>query len=188
MNDIISKSISEHFDLEEFSKNILPNKIDEVSKIIISALKKNNKIMWCGNGGSASQAEHLSAELIGGLNKKKIEPFFSLCLNSDSSFITAWSNDSSYDDIFLRLIKAYGHKNDILVLLSTSGNSQNLINAALEAKNIGIKIVSFTGNDGGQLKKISNYNINIDSDSTPRIQEMHIMVGHIICDLIERFA
>lgn len=185
MNDIIIKSISEHFNLEEFSKNILPNKIDEVSKVIIDTLKKNNKIMWCGNGGSASQAEHLSAELIGGLNKKKIDPFFSLCLNSDSSFITAWSNDCGFNEIFSRQVKAYGGKNDVLILLSTSGNSKNQIDAAKLAKQLGIVIISFTGNSGGELKDLSDFNINIQSNSTQRIQELHIMIGHIICDVVE---
>lgn len=185
MDNLIKKSIKNHFELEEFAKNKLPQKIREASSLLLNALGEEKKIMWCGNGGSASQAEHLSAEMLGGLNKKKIDPFFSMCLNSDSSFITAWSNDSSFDEIFSRQIKAFGKKNDILILLTTSGNSPNQINAAKMAQNLGVKVLSFTGNDGGELSGLSDCNINIESDSTQRIQEMHIMIGHILCDVIE---
>lgn len=186
MDDSIIKAISNHFDLKEEALNNYPHQIEKIGKLLISTLKNKNKLMWCGNGGSAAQAEHLSAELLGGLNKKKIEPFFSLCLNSDSSFLTAWSNDSSFDEIFSRQIHAFGKENDILILLSTSGNSKNQINAAKACKKIGVKVISFTGNEGGLLKKESDLNFNVNSSSTQRIQEMHIMIGHIICDFVEK--
>lgn len=186
MDDSIIKAISNHFDLKEEALNNYPHQIEKIGKLLISTLKNKNKLMWCGNGGSAAQAEHLSAELLGGLNKKKIEPFFSLCLNSDSSFLTAWSNDSSFDEIFARQIHAFGKENDILILLSTSGNSKNQINAAKACKKIGVKVISFTGNEGGLLKKESDLNFNVNSTSTQRIQEMHIMIGHIICDFVEK--
>ena len=186
MDDSIIKAIRNHFDLKEEALNNYPHQIEKIGKLLISTLKNKNKLMWCGNGGSAAQAEHLSAELLGGLNKKKIEPFFSLCLNSDSSFLTAWSNDSSFDEIFSRQINAFGKENDILILLSTSGNSKNQINAAKACKKIGVKVISFTGNEGGLLKKESDLNFNVNSSSTQRIQEMHIMIGHIICDFVEK--
>ena len=106
-------------------------------------------------------------------------------MNSDSSFITAWSNDNSFDNVFSRQVQAFGKKGDILILLTTSGNSLNQINAVKICRNLGVNVVSLTGNDGGKLLKLSDYNINIDSSSTQRIQEMHIMIGHILCDLIE---
>ena len=99
MDKIISQSLKEHFDLKDHLIKDLSSKIKEVASLLIQTLKDNNKLMWCGNGGSAAQAEHLSAELLGGLNKKKVNPFFSICLNSDSSFITAWSNDNSFDNV-----------------------------------------------------------------------------------------
>ena len=175
--------------IEEHTKTI--NKIDKLEidnavKIIINALNNGSKIFWCGNGGSASQANHLSAELIGGMHKNKINPFNSICLNVDTAFLTAWSNDDSFENIFSRQLQANAKKGDILIGLSTSGNSSNINNAATYAKQSGIKVISLTGNDGGKLKSISDWNINIDSNSTQRIQEMHILIGHIICDLIER--
>ena len=185
MDKIISQSLKEHFDLKDHLIKDLSSKIKEVASLLIQTLKDNNKLMWCGNGGSAAQAEHLSAELLGGLNKKKVNPFFSICLNSDSSFITAWSNDDSFDNIFSRQIQAFASKGDALILLTTSGNSLNQINAAKICKKLGINVISITGKSGGELLKISDYNINIDNNSTQRIQEMHIMIGHIICDIIE---
>tara|TARA_B100000965_G_scaffold75930_1_gene60169 strand:+ start:6026 stop:6598 length:573 start_codon:yes stop_codon:yes gene_type:complete len=184
MNKLLIKQF-----IEEHSETIMKFdelKIDSAIKIMIDALDNGSKIFWCGNGGSASQANHLSAELIGGMHKNKISPFNSICLNIDTAFLTAWSNDDSFENIFSRQLKASGKKGDILIGLSTSGNSNNINNAATYAKKAGIKVISLTGNDGGKLKNISDLNINVDSNSTQRIQEMHILIGHIICDLIER--
>lgn len=185
MNKLILQSLKNHFDLKDKMVQDLPLQIEEIASLLIKTLQNNNKLMWCGNGGSAAQAEHLSAELLGGLNKRKVSPFFSICLNSDSSFITAWSNDNSFDNVFSRQIQAFGEKGDSLILLTTSGNSSNQINAAKICKNLGVNVISLTGSSGGELLKLSDYNINIDSNSTQRIQEMHIMVGHILCDIIE---
>lgn len=180
---LIRKSIEEHARaIEKFDEN----QINEVIKLMINSIDKGSTIFWCGNGGSASQANHLSAELVGGMYKNKISPFNSICLNVDTAFITAWSNDDSFENIFSRQLQANGKKGDILIGLSTSGNSSNIINAATYAKKTGIKVISLTGNDGGKLRSISDLNINIDLNSTQRIQEMHILIGHIICDLIER--
>ena len=180
---LINKFIVEH---SKTIKKIDELKIDNAIKIIIDAIDNGSKIFWCGNGGSASQANHLSAELIGGMHKNKIKPFNSICLNVDTAFLTAWSNDDSFENIFSRQLQANAKKGDILIGLSTSGNSSNINNAAIYAKKFGIKVISLTGNDGGKLKSISDLNINIDSNSTQRVQEMHILIGHIICDMIER--
>tara|TARA_Y100000816_G_scaffold285870_1_gene266120 strand:+ start:871 stop:1437 length:567 start_codon:yes stop_codon:yes gene_type:complete len=180
---LINQFIEEH---SETIKKIDELKIDNAIKIIIDAIDNGSKIFWCGNGGSASQANHLSAELIGGMHKNKIKPFNSICLNVDTAFLTAWSNDDSFENIFSRQLQANAKKGDILIGLSTSGNSSNINNAAIYAKKFGIKVISLTGNDGGKLKSISDLNINIDSNSTQRVQEMHILIGHIICDMIER--
>ena len=180
---LINQFIEEH---SETVKKFDSSKIDKAVKIMIDALNNDSKIFWCGNGGSASQANHLSAELIGGMHKNKIKPFNSICLNVDTAFLTAWSNDDSFENIFSRQLQANAKKGDILIGLSTSGNSSNINNAAIYAKKFGIKVISLTGNDGGKLKSISDLNINIDSNSTQRVQEMHILIGHIICDMIER--
>ena len=180
---LINQFIEEH---SETIKKIDELKIDNAIKIIIDAIDNGSKIFWCGNGGSASQANHLSAELIAGMHKNKIKPFNSICLNVDTAFLTAWSNDDSFENIFSRQLEANAKKGDILIGLSTSGNSSNINNAAIYAKKFGIKVISLTGNDGGKLKSISDLNINVDSESTQRIQEMHILIGHIICDLIEK--
>ena len=180
---LIKQFITEH--AETIKKINLP-KINEAIELIIHAIDNNSRVFWCGNGGSASQANHLSAELVGGMNKIKINPFNSICLNVDTAFITAWSNDDSFENIFKRQLQANGKKGDILIGLSTSGNSSNINNAAQYSKESGIKVISLTGNSGGKLKKISDLNINVDSNSTQRVQEMHILIGHIICDLVER--
>jgi len=180
---IIIKSIKKHSDM---LKSIDQDKIIKASESIIKRLRNGKKIFWCGNGGSASQANHLSAELVGGMYQKKIQPFQSICLNVDTAFITAWSNDDSFDNVFVRQLEALGDNNDVLILLSTSGNSQNIINAIKYANLKGIKSISLTGNDGGEAKKLGGININVKTDDTQRIQEMHILIGHIICDLIEQ--
>ncbi len=175
--------------LKEHSKSLDKIDIDRINtatELIKKSLTSGNKVFWCGNGGSAAQANHLSAELIGGMYKDKKAPFKSICLNVDTAFISAWSNDDSFDNIFVRQLEALADSGDVLIALSTSGNSQNIINAVKYCKKKEIIIVSLTGFDGGELKKKSDLNINIPVDSTQRVQEMHILVGHIICDLIEK--
>jgi|TARA_Y100000768_G_scaffold209062_1_gene157496 D-sedoheptulose 7-phosphate isomerase len=179
---IISESIFKHI---EVAKNIDQNLIQKASDILISTIKSGNSVFWIGNGGSASQANHLSAELVGGMFKNKKSPFRSICLNTDTAFITAWSNDDTFDNIFTRQLEAIANPNDLIIMLSTSGNSVNIINAAKYAANNKLKSISLTGNDGGELKNLSNLNINIADHSTQRIQEMHIIIGHIICELVE---
>ena len=180
---IIIESIKKHSDI---LKSIDQAKIHSASEAIIKRLNNGNKIFWCGNGGSASQANHLSAELVGGMYQKKNKPFQSICLNVDTAFITAWSNDDSFDNIFVRQLEALSDNGDVLVVLSTSGNSSNIVNATKFAQSNNLKVISLTGNDGGDVKNSSDINININSDNTQRIQEMHILLGHIICEITEQ--
>ena len=183
MTDLINSSIKSH---AEALNLIDEKKIHQASDLIKKSLSENNTVFWCGNGGSASQANHLSAELIGGMYKDKKSPFKSVCLNVDTAFITAWSNDDSFDNIFSRQLESLAQSGDILIALSTSGNSKNIINAVQYCNKNDIKIISLTGFDGGLLKDYSDININISINSTQRIQEMHILIGHIICDIIEK--
>ena len=182
MKDLINSSLKSH---AEALKLIDEKKIYQASDLIKKSLSENNTIFWCGNGGSASQANHLSAELIGGMYKDKKSPFKSMCLNVDTAFMTAWSNDDSFDNIFLRQLESLAQSGDILIALSTSGNSKNIINAVQYCSENDIKIISLTGFDGGLLKDYSDININIPINNTQRIQEMHILIGHIICDIVE---
>ena len=182
MKELIKRSIKDH---SEALSLVDTDIISSASNIILDAISKNKTIFWCGNGGSASQANHLSAELIGGMYQKKIKPFKSICLNVDTSFITAWSNDDSFNNIFTRQLEALGESGDILIGLSTSGNSSNIVEAAKFASSNKMKVISMTGNDGGKLSNHSDININIPINSTQRIQEMHILIGHILCDIIE---
>lgn len=183
IDKIITESIKNHTAALE---SIDFDSIEQIIIEILNGISKGSTIFWLGNGGSASQANHLSAELLGGMYKKKINPFKSICLNNDTAFITAWSNDDSFDNVFERQLQALAKENDIAIFLSTSGNSKNLLKAADFANNNGIRIISFTGNDGGELKTKSHLNININSEVTQHIQEMHIFLGHIICEIIEK--
>lgn len=183
MKDLINSSIKSH---SEAVNLIDEKKIHQASDLIKKSLSENNTVFWCGNGGSASQANHLSAELIGGMYKDKKSPFKSVCLNVDTAFLTAWSNDDSFVNIFSRQLESLAQSGDILIALSTSGNSKNIINAVQYCSENDIKIISLTGFDGGLLTDYSDININIPINNTQRIQEMHILIGHIICDIIEK--
>lgn len=183
MKNLIEKSIQNHSEaLSLIDKKL----IESAGSIILEAINQDKSVFWCGNGGSASQANHLSAELVGGMYQKKIKPFKSICLNVDTAFITAWSNDDSFNNIFVRQLEALSQSGDILIGLSTSGNSSNIINAAKFAQSNKLKVISLTGNDGGLLNENSDININIPINNTQIVQEMHILVGHIICDIIEQ--
>ncbi len=143
------------------------------------------KILWCGNGGSAGDAQHLATELMGGMTSHDRKPISSIALTTDTSFITAWSNDTDFESIFSRQIQGLGKEGDVLVAISTSGNSSNIIAAIKQAKYKGLKTISFTGKTGGKLNGLSDITIYVPSENTQRIQEGHIMIGQIICGLLE---
>lgn len=158
--------------------------VNDCVAVIISAFKNGNKVLFCGNGGSASDAQHLSAEFSGRFYIDR-DALPAEALHCNTSYLTAVANDYSFDLIYSRIIKGIGHAGDVLVGLSTSGNSKNIIKAFEVAKEKGMITIGFTGSTGGQLKDHSDYLINIPSDDTPRIQESHITIGHIICQLVE---
>ncbi len=158
--------------------------IDEISKVCIESLKNGGKILFCGNGGSAADAQHLAAELTGRYYYDR-PPLNAEALHVDTSFLTAVANDYSYDEIYSRLLKAKAKKGDVLIGLSTSGNSKNVVNAFKTADEMGITTIGFTGETGGIMKELSCYLLNVPSKDTPRIQELHALIGHIVCELIE---
>ena len=159
-------------------------KIGKVVDICVESLKNGGKILFCGNGGSAADAQHLAAELSGRFYFDR-EPLFAEALHVNTSYITAVANDYSYDEIYARLVRAKGKKGDVLIGLSTSGNSLNIIKAFVTAKDIGMTAIGLTGETGGGMKSVGDLILNVPSTDTPRIQESHILIGHIICELIE---
>ncbi|MBP3254163.1 MAG: D-sedoheptulose 7-phosphate isomerase [Bacteroidales bacterium] len=152
--------------------------------VIVDCYKHNGKVLFCGNGGSAADCQHLAAELSGRFYFDR-EPLYAEALHVNTSYLTAVSNDYSFDIVFSRMVKASGKPSDVLVGISTSGNSQNIINAMLEAKNKGMYTIAMTGSTGGKMKDIADILINVPSTDIPRIQESHIMIGHIICEEVE---
>ncbi|MDB5275656.1 MAG: D-sedoheptulose 7-phosphate isomerase [Ferruginibacter sp.] len=152
--------------------------------IIVTAFNNGNKVLFCGNGGSAADAQHLAAEFSGRFYIDR-DALPAEALHCNTSYLTAVANDYSFDLIYARLIKGLGKKGDVLVGLSTSGNSANIVNAFETAKEKEMITIGFTGFTGGAMKEISDYLLNVPSTDTPRIQESHILLGHIICELVE---
>jgi D-sedoheptulose 7-phosphate isomerase len=182
IKSIISASI-------EVKSNILKDegfiqKINDAATVIATAFKNGNRLYLCGNGGSAADAQHLAAEFTGRFYSDR-EPLPAEALHVNTSFLTAVANDYSYDQIYERAIKAHGRKGDVLIGISTSGNSPNILLAQQEAKKRGMIVISFTGETGGKMKDSCDYLFNVPSKDTPRIQESHILIGHIVCQLVE---
>jgi len=158
--------------------------IQAIVDLCTQQIKKKHKIFFCGNGGSAADAQHLATELSGKFYLDRA-PIFAEALHVNTSYLTAVSNDYSFDHAYARLVEAKCDKGDILFGLSTSGNSKNVLRAFEQAQQQEVTTIGFTGQDGGGLKDLSTYWIPIPSEDTPRIQEAHILVGHIICELVE---
>ena len=160
-------------------------KIEKAVSLIIDTYTKNGKVFFCGNGGSAADGQHLAAELSGRFYYDR-PPLYAEALHVNTSYLTAVANDYSYEVIFSRMIEAAGRENDTLVGLSTSGNSKNVVLAVEKAKILGMHTICLTGQKGGELGEICDILLNVPSLDTPRIQECHIMIGHIICELVEK--
>ncbi len=186
MKDRIAEIIKASIDTKQkvLEDDLLLQTINNCVHKIVLAFKNGNKVLFCGNGGSAADAQHLAAEFSGRFyTDRKALP--AEALHCNTSYLTAVGNDYSFDVIYSRLIDGIGQHSDVLIGLSTSGNSKNIIKAFETAKEKGMITIGFTGMTGGQLKSVSDYLINIPSADTPRIQESHILVGHIICQLVE---
>lgn len=158
--------------------------LNDCVAVMVKAFENGNKVLFCGNGGSAADAQHLAAEFSGRFYTDR-DALPAEALHCNTSYLTAVANDYSYDVIYSRLIKGIGKPGDVLVGLSTSGNSKNIVSAFETAREKGMITIGFTGSTGGKLKALSDHLINIPSDDTPRIQESHITVGHIICQFVE---
>jgi len=185
--DHIKKLIEESIEVKNkiLSNEGILKKIDELTDVAVAALKNNHRIYFCGNGGSAADAQHLAAEFSGRFYLDR-DALPAEALHCNTSYLTAVANDYSYDVIYARLVKGLAHKGDVLIGLSTSGNSVNIVKAFETAREKGVITVAFTGAGGGKLKELSDYLFDVPSKNTPRIQESHIMIGHIICQLVEQ--
>lgn len=182
IKNIISESIS--VKQQVLQDETLVKKTGEIVDALVAALKDGKHIYFCGNGGSAADAQHLAAEFSGRFYIDR-DALPAEALHCNTSYMTAVANDYSYDVIYARLIKGIGKKGDFLVGLSTSGNSTNIVKAFEVAREKGIHTIGFTGETGGLMKPLSDYLLNIPSKNTPRIQECHMLLGHIICELVE---
>ncbi|MBX3254040.1 MAG: D-sedoheptulose 7-phosphate isomerase [Chitinophagaceae bacterium] len=182
IKDIVNASV--YVKQQVLADESLLKTVEAITHIITQAFRSGNKVLFCGNGGSAADAQHLAAEFSGRFYIDR-DALPAEALHANTSYLTAVANDYSYDVIYARLIKGIGNKGDILVGLSTSGNSKNVVLAFEQAKANGMITVGLTGATGGNMKAISDYLLNIPSADTPRIQEAHMLLGHIICQLVE---
>ena len=185
MKDQIINEIRENISVNKSVIDKCVDSIELAANVMISVIKSGNKILWCGNGGSAADAQHLATELMGGMTSHDRKPIPSIALTTDSSFLTAWSNDTDFESVFSRQVQGLGQPEDVLVGITTSGNSDNVIAAIKQAKYKNMKTVVLTGQSGGMIKDLADITIYIPSNNTQRIQEAHIMTGQIICGLIE---
>ncbi|MCO6480117.1 MAG: D-sedoheptulose 7-phosphate isomerase, partial [Phaeodactylibacter sp.] len=161
--------------------------LQEVEKIVqacVDAFRSGKKVLFCGNGGSAADAQHLAGELSGRFYLDR-EPLFAEAMHVNTSFLTAVANDYSFEEAYARMVRAAGREGDVLFALSTSGNSPNILAAIHSARRMGMKVVGMTGRKGGRFPEICDFILKVPSDNTPRIQECHILLGHIICELVE---
>lgn len=184
MKQVISRELHSH--LETINKVIetMEDKLEEAATLVLKILKAGNKILLCGNGGSSADAQHIAAELTG--RYKSDRPGLpAIAITTDTSALTSISNDYGYDRVFDRQIEALANKGDLIIGISTSGNSQNIINALKVGRELGCNTLGLTGKGGGEMNQICDINLIVPSNDTPRIQEMHILFGHIICQVVD---
>ena len=186
---MIQESIKKQVEESILTKHLLIESglsdIEEAAGLLIDAVNTSKKILWCGNGGSAADAQHLATELMGGMSDHDRKPIPSIALTTDSSFITAWANDTDFNSIFSRQIQGIGDTGDVLIGISTSGNSENVINAIRQANFKKLKTITLTGKTAGKIDGLADITIKVPSENTQRIQECHIMIGQILCSLAE---
>ena len=178
-------SINEHLQVATAFSRENVDAIVAIARLMIESVRNDGAILWCGNGGSAADSQHLAAELIGRFKRER-RAIRSVALTTDTSVLTCLANDYSFADIFARQIEALARKGDVLVGISTSGNSENVLRAMQKARAMGATTVGLLGRDGGKIKSVCDHVLIVSSNDTARIQEMHIMAGHIVCDLLEQ--
>lgn len=182
----IIESIKQSIEVKQaiLSNSMLISEIRKISVACITAYSRGSKVLLCGNGGSAADAQHIAAELSGRFYYDRA-PLSAEALHVNTSFLTAVANDYSFEDLYARAVQGSGKKGDVLIAISTSGNSENVVRALKVARELGLLTVGLTGESGGKMKEFCDYLIAVPSVDTPRIQESHILIGHIICELVE---
>ncbi|MGE5395096.1 MAG: SIS domain-containing protein [Candidatus Saccharibacteria bacterium] len=183
---MIAQRILQSIELKKqlLADSVMLARIEEAAGLIIKAYRSGNKTLFCGNGGSAADAQHLAAELSGKFYIDR-PPIQAEACHVNSSFMTAVSNDFGFDKAYARYVEAVGKRGDVLVAISTSGNSENVLQALDQAKKAGVSCIVLTGLTGGRMAEKADILLNMPSEDTPRIQELHILVGHIICEMVE---
>jgi D-sedoheptulose 7-phosphate isomerase len=184
MIETIRKIVNDSLDLKKSFFAVNEERIAVIAQVLCAALESGHKILLFGNGGSAADAQHIACEWVGRFHRER-QPLPAIALTTDSSALTSIANDYGFDQVFARQLRALGVKGDVAVAISTSGNSANVLEAVREANEAGMLTVGLTGGDGGRLASEVKYNLNVPHASVPRIQEIHIMIGHILCSLVD---
>ena len=185
MRDRIKEIILESIQIKEDLMRTRVDEIMDIAGLFIECLKKGGKVILFGNGGSASDSQHIAAELVGRFKKDR-RPIAAISLTTNTSVLTSLANDYGYEVVFARQVEALGEKNDLVVGISTSGKAKNVTAGIKQARKMGLKTVALTGGDGGELAKIADVALMVPSPVTARIQESHIVIGHIICEMVEQ--
>ena len=185
MRETVVKELEESANIKKIIAQNLSDKIVNAAKMIIDAYKTGGKVLLIGNGGSAADAQHIAAELVGRFKLER-KGLPAIALTTDTSILTALANDYGYDTVFSRQLETLANDKDILIAITTSGTSPNILKAVEIARSKNITVIGLTGGDGGKLQDVADITIAVPSDSTPRIQESHITIGHIICNLVEK--
>ena len=184
VNEVIAREFEAHLKTIQAVIGSMEADLEAASKLAVEVLKRGNKVLLCGNGGSAADAQHIAAELTGRYKTER-RGLPGIALTTDTSALTAISNDYGYAKVFDRQVEALANKGDLLIGISTSGNSSNIISALECAKALGCHAIGFSGRDGGQMNKVCDINLVVPSNDTPRIQEMHILLGHTLCQIVD---
>ncbi|MEY5100993.1 MAG: hypothetical protein RJA36_3712 [Pseudomonadota bacterium] len=184
MAPLFASNLAEHLALFQ-TLHTLADDVAQAGQLSVAALQAGNKLLFCGNGGSAADSQHLAAELTGRFIKDR-KPLAALALSTDTSALTCIANDYTFDEVFARQVQGLGRAGDVLVAISTSGNSRNVIRAVEEAHALGLKVIGLLGRDGGALKPMCDLAIVVPSPVTARVQEAHILIGHTLCGMIEQ--
>ena len=184
MKQTIKNEFLSHLEVINLTIETMQEKLEQASLLVVETLKNGNKVLLCGNGGSAADAQHIAAELTGRYKSER-RGLPGIALTTDTSALTAIGNDYGYDRVFDRQVEALAQKGDLLIGISTSGNSKNVLNALKTATEMGCKTLGLTGRDGGEMNILCDVNLVVPSNDTPRIQEMHILFAHTICQIID---
>ena len=184
VNEVIAKEFEAHLRTIQAVIGKMETSLQEAANLVVNTLKNGNKVLLCGNGGSAADAQHIAAELTGRYKSKR-KGLPAIALTTDTSALTAISNDYGYAKVFDRQVEALANKGDLLIGISTSGNSDNIISALTTAKDLGCSTIGLSGRDGGEMNEICDINLVVPSNDTPRIQEIHILLGHTLCQIVD---